>query len=90
MTLQEIRESDKTFLFPEDIAEVLGCKPYSINLQAKDDPTKLGFAVTLIGTRVRIPRDAFIHWMQYGNSPVQEARNAIQDQRFVPQVLPRG
>ena len=28
---------------------------------------KLGFPATLIGTRVRIPRLGFLHWMQYGN-----------------------
>ena len=75
MTLQQIRESEKTFLAPSDVAEVLGCMPYSINLQVKEDPSKLGFATTLIGTRVRIPRAAFLHWLQYGNSPIQEARN---------------
>ena len=66
MSFQEIVESDKHFLIPADVAEVLGCKPYSINCQAQEDPGKLGFPVCIMGTSVRIPRLAFIHWMQYG------------------------
>ena len=72
MTFKEIKESDKDFLTPEDVKQVLGIMPYTINLQAKDDPSKLGFAVTMMGTRVRIPRLAFIHWMEYGNAPIVE------------------
>ena len=70
MTFQQIRESDKNFLVPEDVAEVLGCKAYSINCQAKADPGKLGFPVCLMGSHVRIPRLAFIYWMQYGNAAI--------------------
>ena len=70
MTFQQIQESDKNFLIPEDVAEVLGCKPYTINCQAKADPDKLGFPICMMGTTVRIPRLAFIHWMQYGKSAV--------------------
>ncbi len=66
MTLQEIMDSDKVFLLTEDVAEVLGCKPYSINVQAQQDPAKLGFPVCVTGSRVRIPRAGFLHWMQYG------------------------
>lgn len=70
MTFSEIKASDKDFLTPEDVREVLGCMPYTINVVAKESPEKLGFAVTVMGTRVRIPRLAFIHWMEYGNAPV--------------------
>lgn len=66
MTFQEIIESNKVFLLTEDVAEVLGCKPYSINVQAQKDPAKLGFPVCVTGSRVRIPRAGFVHWMQYG------------------------
>lgn len=70
MTYQEILESDKDFLIPKDLAKVLGCDPYTINVQAKEDASKLGFPVVMIGTRVRVPRLAFIRWMNYGNAPV--------------------
>lgn len=66
MTYQEIVASDKVFLLTEDVAEVLGCKAYSINAQAQQDPAKLGFPVCVTGSRVRIPRLGFLHWMQYG------------------------
>ena len=69
MTFQEITESRKDFLTPSDISEVLRCMPYSINTQAKDDPSKLGFPVCIMGTQVRIPRLGFLHWMRYGNAP---------------------
>lgn len=70
MTYSELLNSDKDFLNPKDVAEVLGCDQYRINIQAKEDPEKLGFPVCMIGTRVRIPRLGFIRWMQYGRAPV--------------------
>lgn len=70
MTLDEIRGTKKEMLTPADVADVLGCDPYRINVQAKQDAKKLGFPVSMMGTRVRIPRLAFLHWMQYGCCPV--------------------
>lgn len=72
MTFKEIEQSDKDFLIPADIAPVLGCKAFSINVQAKDDITKLGFPAAKIGTRVLIPRLAFIRWVRYGNAKLNE------------------
>lgn len=66
MTYEEMLVSDKVFLLTEDVAELLGCKPYSINAQAQQDPAKLGFPVCVTGSRVRIPRLGFLHWMTYG------------------------
>lgn len=63
-TLQEIRESEKTMLVPADVAPILGCDPYSINLQAQADPSKLGFPVIVIRRRVKIPRDGFLRFME--------------------------
>lgn len=70
MTLNEIKASNAEMLTPADVAGVLGCQPYAINVQARDDPAKLGFPVCVTGTRVRIPRRAFLHWMEYGNAPL--------------------
>ena len=72
MTLSEIRSSDIDFLYPKDVCEVLQCHPYSINIQAKEDPAKLGFPVTIIGTRVRIPRLAFFPTRCYRRSGMSE------------------
>lgn len=64
MTIEEMKRSTKTILTPKDVSEVLSCHPYSINQQAKADPSRLGFPVILTGTRVRIPKDAFIRYFE--------------------------
>lgn len=67
MTIEEMRSSAAEFLTPKEAAEVIGCEPYNINVQAQADASKLGFPVCVIGTRVRIPRRAFLRWLDYGN-----------------------
>ena len=71
-TLEEIEASEKTMLVPEDVAEYLGCHHHTINLQAKANPALLGFPVTVMGTRVRIPREGFLRWAR---GIGQEGRN---------------
>ncbi|MBR3741447.1 MAG: hypothetical protein IKN04_13520 [Clostridia bacterium] len=83
MTFQEIQASSKDFLTPEDVREVVGCMPYSINIQAKEAPEKLGFPVCMMGKTVRIPRMAFIHWMLYGNAPIMMPEPGIYRQEAV-------
>lgn len=70
MTYQELLNSDKIMLVPEDVTDVLGCKPYSINVQAQADPKKLGFPVCVLGRRIKIPRKAFIEWLEHAYSQV--------------------
>ena len=65
MTLAEIEASDKTYLVPTDVAELLGVEHYSINLQAKKDVKALGFPASKVRTRVKIPRIGFLNWF-YG------------------------
>lgn len=60
MTLAEIRQSDAALLTASDVAEVLESDPQDIRQQAKEDPSKLGFPVVVIGSRVKIPRRAFL------------------------------
>ena len=62
MTMDQIRESGKTFLTPADVAEVLGTDPQSIRVQARNCPERLGFPVCMIGSRTKIPREAFLRW----------------------------
>lgn len=64
MTLDEIRNSTKEVLTPAEVAPVLGCDPQDIRLQAKRNPERLGFNVAVVGTRVKVPRLAFIRWME--------------------------
>ena len=60
--LARIAEGGKEMLSPADVAPVLGCNPYAINVMARQDPARLGFPVCRIGNRVKIPRRAFLRW----------------------------
>ena len=61
MTLQEIRDSDKVYLIPADVAAVFGCHPYAISVGARDGT--LPFPFLRSGNRTKIPRLAFLAWM---------------------------
>ncbi len=68
--LARIAASGKEMLSPADVAPVLGCNPYAINVTAKADPARLGFPVFFSGNRVKIPRRAFLRWIGYeGEQP---------------------
>lgn len=64
MTFDELKALDKPILVPKDVAPFLCCNPYTITLQARENPEKLGFPVSVIGTRTKIPKDAFIRWYE--------------------------
>ena len=68
MTLADIESINKEFLIPSDVAEFLGCDKYSINVQAKENPDKLGFPVVVMGSRVRIPKAGFVYFCKYGKT----------------------
>lgn len=67
MTLLEIKNSDKDMLTPNDIAEIIGCKPYTISVQVKEDKenciNSFPFPTIKIGSRTRIPRLPFLKAM---------------------------
>jgi len=63
MTLSEIKASKEIFLTPNDIATVLGSDAQTIRDMAKTDQAKLGFPVTVVGSRVKIPRKPFLKWI---------------------------
>lgn len=64
MTLEELEMLDKEMLVPTDIAPILGCSPYSINVATKDGKNPFPFPVVRMGTRVRIPKRPFIKAMR--------------------------
>lgn len=66
MTLEEIKNSNKEILTPNDIAQVMGCDPNLIRWQAAKDVNSFGFPVSKMGSRVKIPRKAFIAWFERG------------------------
>ena len=63
MTLYEIKASDALFLTPAQVAPIIGCDPHLIRLQARDRPERLGFPVTVTGSRTKIPRKPFLKWL---------------------------
>lgn len=64
MTLDDVRQLDKATLTPAEAAAVLGVSPQLLRIQARQQPERLGFPVTVIGRRVLIPRLAFIAAME--------------------------
>lgn len=64
MTLEEIKGSSKEVLTCKDVAEVLACNPGTLHMQAVEQPWRLGFPVIVMGSRVKIPRIAFLNFMK--------------------------
>ena len=63
-TLEDIEALTAETLTPEQVAPIIGFHPQSIRIQAREDPAGLGFPVIRCGTRVRIPRLAFLAFMR--------------------------
>ena len=61
-TLAEIEAMDREFLTPAIVGGCLGWDPYSINLQAHADSSKLGFPTIVHGRRVLIPKEGFLRF----------------------------
>ena len=59
----ENNETTKLFLFPADIAPILGSNPQTIRCTARQRPELLGFEFTFSGNRMKIPRLAFLRWL---------------------------
>ena len=64
MTLDELEKLDKEVLVPTDIAPILGCTPYTINVMTKNGKNPFPFPVIRMGTRVKIPKRPFIKAMR--------------------------
>ncbi|MBQ9256202.1 MAG: hypothetical protein IJ181_03680 [Acidaminococcaceae bacterium] len=62
MTMNEIRNSEKDILTAYDISEVMGSKPQTIRLSAKQHPELIGYPFAFHGNRMKIPRIGFINW----------------------------
>jgi hypothetical protein len=66
MTLDDIERIPKPMLLATDVAPYLGCDDGLIRLQAQREPEKLGFPVIVMGSRVKIPKEGFVHYCRYG------------------------
>lgn len=63
MTIDEMAASRELLLTPAEVAPILSCDPNVIRRQAQDDPSKLGFPVCVLGSRVKIPRVPFLRFL---------------------------
>lgn len=70
MTLEDVERIDREYLIPKEIAPLLGCDPYYITLQAREDrkngTSSFPFPIIMIGNRTKIPKRAFIEVMKHG------------------------
>lgn len=66
MDITAIMDINKPMLTCADVAPFLGFDPNSLRLQAREDPSLLGFPVVVAGTRVQIPKEGFINYIKYG------------------------
>lgn len=66
MTWDEIKTSDKLILTAQDVAPILNCDPQTLRLSAREQKELIGFNCSVIGQTLRIPRLAFIRWMEGG------------------------
>ena len=64
LTLEDIRKMDRDILTPAIVAPVIECSATWIRLTARECPKELGFPVIVRGSRVKIPRLAFIRFME--------------------------
>ena len=60
MTLHDIAQIDREFITVAEASAYFGCNPQKLREQAHRDREKLGFPVSIIGNRVKIPKDAFV------------------------------
>lgn len=64
MTICEVENLETEVLTPAQVASVLHTDPTAIRLAARRFPEKLGFPVICIGSRVKVPRMAFLKWLK--------------------------
>lgn len=62
-TIDDIRNSDKMFLSPDDICGILGSNPQTIRVTARQRPDLIGFPFTFMGNRMKIPRIPFLRFI---------------------------
>lgn len=69
ITLDDIKKMDKELLTVQDVEKLLKVNGTTIRAAAREHPETLGFPVMLFGKngkQVRIPRRAFIRFMEGG------------------------
>lgn len=64
LTLQDLEALPGDFLRVQDVADHMRLNPQSLRLQSQTPAGRaaLGFPISRLGTRVRIPKQAYIRW----------------------------
>ena len=55
LTFCDLEAMERETISPSEAAEIIGCNPQFIRIQARQDRKALGFPVIVMGHRVRIP-----------------------------------
>ena len=82
MTLEDIEKLDRDYLTPKDVAPILGCDQYGINVQAQQNPDMLGFPVVVIKSRVKIPKEGFLNFCRFGKVANIEENGGLKYERL--------
>ena len=78
MTLDDVKNSNKSSLTISDICKVVGIRPDKLRYQALTDASKLGFPVCIAGNTVRVPRAGFLAWFEGINLSYQEGLEGLK------------
>lgn len=62
MKLHDIEKIDSEWLTPAQVAKYIKCDPNTIRAAARTRPELLGFPITIMGSRIKIPKQAFIKY----------------------------
>lgn len=64
MTLDDLKRVDRDWLLAREVAEILKCDPHTVRVWARQRPETIGFPVSVVGSRVKIPKRPFIQFME--------------------------
>lgn len=67
VSLTDIERLTGDFIPVKTAAQYLRCGPQALRLQAHKDPLCLGFPVTVLGSRVLIPKKPFLLYIRGGD-----------------------
>ena len=76
MTLEELEMLPREILIPKDVAPILKCDPYAINVACRDGKNPFPFPVIRIGSRIKIPKRPFIKAMR-GETAERGGKDAL-------------
>ncbi|EOS55307.1 hypothetical protein C814_03153 [Anaerotruncus sp. G3(2012)] len=74
MTLEEVEAIPRETLLATEVAQCIGCDPNFIRFEARQNPARLGFPVICVGSRVKIPKQAFLRFMRGKSDSENEER----------------